>query len=309
MRYPCLISTIAVSFAPKRVVSHKVDWYQLGVMEGPPMTFVFHYGGLFRTGEDGDMVYEPDNTEVLMGVEGDTLDVFFVRGYYKELRYIEAGNCWWKVPGVPIPSGLKKLVIDADLIAMCKDCRRNHHLINLYFEDCISQPCVVDNIGKCVALLEAGTSKKKKFSSQAKMHHSQPVKTPIVNHPQPKKPIFEPTKAASQPSRPKAQPSKLNFQPTKPASQPNKPSKPYSQPAKLTHQDSKTTSQTIKTPLQSTKLHPQQTKTNNQEKTAPHHYKTSSQPAKNPDSDNKKGNSSACRVTSSGRTVRRSYPG
>ncbi|RYR61404.1 hypothetical protein Ahy_A04g018581 [Arachis hypogaea] len=106
------------------------------------------------------------------------------------------------------------------------------------------------------------------------MHHSQPMKTPIVNHPQPKKPISEPTKAASQPSRPKAQP------------------------------NSKTTSQTIKTPLQSIKLHPQQTKTNNQGKTAPHHSKTSSQPAKNPDSDNKKGNTSACRVTRSGRTVR-----
>ncbi|RYR46579.1 hypothetical protein Ahy_A07g032322 [Arachis hypogaea] len=228
MPYPCLISTIVVSFTPKCVVSHK--------MEGPPMTFVFHHGGLFRTGEDGDMVYEPDNTEVLMGVEKDTLDVFFVRGYYKELGYIEAGNCWWKVPRVLIPSGLKKLVTDVNLIAMCKDCRRNHHLINLYFEDCISQPCVVDNIGEGVALLEAGTSKKKKFSSQAKMHHSQPVKTPIAQ------------------SSAHQQNSTIN----KP-----KPTIKGRQP----------------------------------------HIKTSSQPAKNPDSDNKKGNTSACRVTRSGRTV------
>ncbi|RYQ82781.1 hypothetical protein Ahy_B10g101349 [Arachis hypogaea] len=61
-------------------------------MEGPPMIFVFHHGGLFKKNVEGDMVYEPDNTEVLMGVEGDTLDVFFVRGYYRELGYIEAGN-------------------------------------------------------------------------------------------------------------------------------------------------------------------------------------------------------------------------
>ncbi|RYR05401.1 hypothetical protein Ahy_B06g085259 [Arachis hypogaea] len=221
-------------------------------MEGPPMTFVFYHGGLFKTGEDGDMVYEPDNTEVLMGVEGDTLDVFFVRGYYKELGYIEAGNYWWKVPGVLIASGLKKLVTDADLIAMCKDCRRNQYLINLYFEDCISQPCVVDNIREGVALLEAGSSKKK-FSSQAKMHHSQPVKTPTVKHLQPKKPTSQPTKAASQSSKPKSQPSKPNSQPTKPASQPNKPNKSYSQPTKPTHQASKTTSQPIKTPLQVTR--------------------------------------------------------
>ncbi|RYR18867.1 hypothetical protein Ahy_B03g063477 isoform A [Arachis hypogaea] len=275
MSYPCLISTIALSFAPKRVVSHKVCPNRLTealhhpdrIMEGPPMTFVFHHGGLFRTGEDGDMVYEHDNTEVLMGVEGDTLDVFFVRGYYKELGYIKAGNCWWKVLGVPIASGLKKLVTYADLIAMCKDCRRNQHLINLYFEDYISQPCVVDNIGEGVALLEAGSSKKKKFNSQAKMHHSQPVKTPTVKDPQPKKPTSEPTKAASQPISPILS--------------------PRSQPHSL-----------------STKLHPQQTKTNNQGKTSPHHSKTSSQAAKNPESNNKKGNTSACRVTRSGRTVR-----
>ncbi|RYQ91647.1 hypothetical protein Ahy_B09g097635 [Arachis hypogaea] len=212
MPYPCLISTIALSFAPKHVVSHK--------MEGPPMTFIFHHGGLFKTGEDGDM------------------------------------------------------------------------------------PCVVDNIGEAVALLEAGSSKKKKFSSQAKMHHSQPVKTPTVKHPQPKKPTSEPTKAASQPSKPKPHPSKPNSQPTKPTSQPSKPNKPYSQPTKPTHQASKTTSQPIKTLLQSTKVHSQQTKSNSQGKTAPHHSKTSSQPAKNPESNNKKGNTSECRVTRSGRTVR-----
>ncbi|RYR03751.1 hypothetical protein Ahy_B06g083021 [Arachis hypogaea] len=64
------------------------------VMEDPPMIFVFHHGGLFKKNAEGDMVYKPDNTEVLMGVEGDMLDIFFVRGYYRELGYIEAGNCW-----------------------------------------------------------------------------------------------------------------------------------------------------------------------------------------------------------------------
>ncbi|KAL4316547.1 hypothetical protein AHAS_Ahas15G0296000 [Arachis hypogaea] len=136
------------------------------------------------------------------------------------------------------------------------------------------------------------------------MHHSQPVKTPTVKHPQPKKPTSQLTKVASQPSKPKSQPSKLNSQPTKPASQPSKPNKPYSQPTKPTHQALNTTSQPIKTPLQSTKLHPQQTKTNTQGKTAPHHSKISSQPSKNPESNKKKGNISACRVTRFGRCVR-----
>ncbi|XP_016167960.1 pollen-specific leucine-rich repeat extensin-like protein 1 [Arachis ipaensis] len=125
-----------------------------------------------------------------------------------------------------------------------------------------------------------------------------------MNHPQPKKPSYEPTKAASQPSRPKAQPSKPNPQPRKPSSQPSKPNQPFSQPTKPTHEASKTTCQPVKTPLQSTKLHPQQTKSNSQRKKVPHHSKTSSQPAKTPESNKKKGNTSACRVTRSGRTVR-----
>ncbi|RYR62811.1 hypothetical protein Ahy_A04g020567 [Arachis hypogaea] len=56
-------------------------------MEGPPMTFIFHHGENFKNDEKGSRIYEPDNTEVLMGVDGDTLDVFFVKRYYKELGY------------------------------------------------------------------------------------------------------------------------------------------------------------------------------------------------------------------------------
>ncbi|RYQ82777.1 hypothetical protein Ahy_B10g101343 [Arachis hypogaea] len=67
-------------------------------MEGPPMTFIFHHGGSFKNNEKGSRIYEPDNTEVLMGVDGDTLDVFFVKGYYKELGY--AGG-YMLVEGMP----------------------------------------------------------------------------------------------------------------------------------------------------------------------------------------------------------------
>ncbi|QHN96558.1 uncharacterized protein DS421_18g619570 [Arachis hypogaea] len=152
-------------------------------MEGPPMTFVFHHGGLFKKNAEEDMVYEPDNTEVLMGVEGDTLDVFFVRGYYRELGYIEAGNCWWKDPGVPLSSGLRSLVIDADLVAMCKDCRRNHNLINIYLENCISQPCIVDNIEEDLVNVEAERLKQRKYL-EAKKCSSQPVKKSTTMDPE-----------------------------------------------------------------------------------------------------------------------------
>ncbi|RYR07840.1 hypothetical protein Ahy_B05g075307 [Arachis hypogaea] len=114
------------------------------LMEGPPMTFVFHHGGKFKTNESGYLCYEPDNTEVLMGVEANTLDVFFVKGYYKELGYAEMNNCLWKVPGTLLDNGLRRLENDADLLALVKDYRRNHHFINIYFEHVVSKPHVVD---------------------------------------------------------------------------------------------------------------------------------------------------------------------
>ncbi|XP_025628216.1 uncharacterized protein [Arachis hypogaea] len=98
----------------------------------------------FKKDEGENLYYESDHTEVLMGVEGDTLGVFFVKGYYVELGYAEARECWWKSPGVPLEYGLRRLVTDHDLIAMVKDCRRNFNLINLYFEHGVSEPCVVD---------------------------------------------------------------------------------------------------------------------------------------------------------------------
>ncbi|RYR39775.1 hypothetical protein Ahy_A09g045371 [Arachis hypogaea] len=114
------------------------------VMEGSPMTFVFHHGGKFKKDESGYLFYEPDNTEVLMGVKADTLDVFFVKGYYKELGYAEMNNCLWKVPETLSDNGLRRLENDVDLLALVKDCRRNHHLINIYFEHVVSKPHVVD---------------------------------------------------------------------------------------------------------------------------------------------------------------------
>ncbi|RYR38473.1 hypothetical protein Ahy_A09g043519 [Arachis hypogaea] len=56
-------------------------------MEGPPRTFIFYHGETFKNDKKGSRIYEPDNTEVLMGIDEDTLDVFFVKGYYKELGY------------------------------------------------------------------------------------------------------------------------------------------------------------------------------------------------------------------------------
>ncbi|MED6225045.1 hypothetical protein PIB30_090003 [Stylosanthes scabra] len=47
---------------------------------------------------------------------------------------MEKTTCWWKIPGMTLKFGLKKLETDADLLEMCKDCRRNHNVINIYFQ-------------------------------------------------------------------------------------------------------------------------------------------------------------------------------
>ncbi|RYR47709.1 hypothetical protein Ahy_A07g033656 [Arachis hypogaea] len=269
-------------------------------MEGPPMTFVFHHGGMFKNSIDGDMIYEPDNTEVLMGVDGDTLDVFFVRGYYKELGYIEAGNCWWKVPGVPLSSGLRSLVTDADLIAICKDCRRNQHVINIYLEHCISQPCIVDNMVEDVVNVEAESSKQKN-SSQAKKCHSEPAKMLTTSHPESNKQTHQPIKPIPQPS---SQSNKLTI---KPNSQLNKPAmKPNSQPTKPFHKPSQAITQPIKTPSQPIKPHPQPKRVTRQGSTVPPQSNTPSEIAKNSqgNSNKNKYGGNSCRLTRSGRHVK-----
>ncbi|RYR01844.1 hypothetical protein Ahy_B06g080705 [Arachis hypogaea] len=269
-------------------------------MEGPPMTFVFHHGGMFKNSVEGDMIYEPDNTEVLMGVDGDTLDVFFVRGYYKELGYIEDGNCWWKAPGVPLSSGLRSLVTDADLVAMCKDCRRNQHVINIYLEHRISQPCIVDNMVEGVGNVEAESSKQQK-SSQAKTTHSEPGKMATTSHRESKKQNHVPTKSFPQPSyQPNKPTMKSNFQPKIPAKRPN------SQPSMKAHKPSQATTQPMKVPSQPMNPHSQPKKVTRQSSAVPPQPNTPSERANDSqgNSNKNKDGGSGCRQTRFGRHVK-----
>ncbi|RYR63244.1 hypothetical protein Ahy_A04g021043 [Arachis hypogaea] len=125
------------------VVVRVLQWFKR-FMENHPMTFVFHHGGKFKNDESGSKIYEPDNTKVLAGVEGDTLDVFFVKEYYKELGYSKVDGCCWKVPRMSLEVGLRKLEVNADLLKMVKDCRRNHNSINIYFVHRVSEPHIVE---------------------------------------------------------------------------------------------------------------------------------------------------------------------
>ncbi|RYR06665.1 hypothetical protein Ahy_B05g073971 [Arachis hypogaea] len=166
-------------------------------MEGPPMTFIFHHGGIFRNDEKGSRIYEPDNTEVLVGVDGDTLDVFFVKGYYKQLGYAGGGLCWWKVPWLSLEKGLRKLETDKDLLKLCKTCRRNHNVMNIYFEHGVSEPHVVECMSEeddvilptNAPFLKLPSTQRamqaRKVASQPTMSHSQRESTKPL-HPTPK---------------------------------------------------------------------------------------------------------------------------
>ncbi|RYQ86129.1 hypothetical protein Ahy_B10g105811 [Arachis hypogaea] len=171
-------------------------------MEGLPMTFVFHHGGKFKKDKGENLYYEPDHTEVLMGVEGDTLDVFFVKGYYKELGYAEARECWWK-----------------------------HH----------SQPTKLPSHPKACSESTKASADSSRLSSQPSKLPSQSTKLPTQPTKQPLQPTKEPTKPtrpSSKSTRPSSKLTRPSFQPTKKSHHPvetlSQPKKPYSQPTKPT---------------------------------------------------------------------------
>nr|XP_025666963.1 nucleolin 2-like [Arachis hypogaea] len=166
---------------------------------------------------------------------------------------------------------------------MCKGCRRNHNLINIYLENCISQPCIVDILEEEVVNVEAESLKQRK-PMEANKCSSQPVKKPTAMVPESKKQTSNPNKTTLQP---KSQPNKPTI---KPIFEPNKPiMKPNSEPTKPVYQPRKTTSQPMN-PV------PQAKKTSHQAKSVP--------PQSNASSQGDKDSSSGCRVTRSGRQVK-----
>ncbi|XP_057748077.1 uncharacterized protein LOC130967276 [Arachis stenosperma] len=151
---------------------------------------------------------------------------------------------------------------------MCKDCRRNHNLIN------ISQPCIVDNIEEEVVNVQAERLKQRK-DLEAKKCSSQPVKKPRTMNPESNKQTSHPNITTSQPKKPTM----------KPMSEPNQ------QKVKL----KKTTAQPMKHV-------PQAKKTSYQAKSVP--PQSSLEAANNSQGAKEKQSSSGCIVTRSRRQVK-----
>ncbi|RYR45838.1 hypothetical protein Ahy_A07g031614 [Arachis hypogaea] len=84
--------------------------------------------------------YTPDNLTCLGDLDEDTLDVFFISNYYKELGYDKILHCWWLVPGRTLETGLKNLNNDNELREMCFLAHKNNGLVDVYFEHGVSSP-------------------------------------------------------------------------------------------------------------------------------------------------------------------------
>ncbi|RYR39333.1 hypothetical protein Ahy_A09g044837 [Arachis hypogaea] len=68
---------------------------------------VCHHGGSFVRSEDSVVSYTRDHISEIPKLDPDRLDVFFIRNYYKELRYDKTEHCWWLVPNRPLETGLR----------------------------------------------------------------------------------------------------------------------------------------------------------------------------------------------------------
>ncbi|RYR10979.1 hypothetical protein Ahy_B05g079470 [Arachis hypogaea] len=115
------------------------------------LDIMFHHGGTFKKNDDGKLVYSPDNRSCLGDLDKDTLDVFFVRNYFKELGYAKVVECWWLVPGRSLEVELRALTSDDELREMCFHAERNNGVVDVYFEHGVFTPELMD--GKGVVML------------------------------------------------------------------------------------------------------------------------------------------------------------
>ncbi|RYR28227.1 hypothetical protein Ahy_B01g052348 [Arachis hypogaea] len=104
------------------------------------LDIMFHHGGNSEKDDEGNLRYTPDNLTCLGDLDEDTLDVFFIRNYYKELGYDKILHCWWLVPGRTLETGLRNLNSDNELREMCFLTHKNNGLVDVYFEHGVSSP-------------------------------------------------------------------------------------------------------------------------------------------------------------------------
>ncbi|RYR35112.1 hypothetical protein Ahy_A10g050256 [Arachis hypogaea] len=114
---------------------------------------MFHYGGDFKKNVEGVMIYSLENKAYLGDLDIDTLDVFFIRNYHKELGYNDIMHCWWHVPGKGLDIGLRNVNSDKEIREMVKYARTNEGMIDVYFKHGVSFSEVLEG-GNTVVYLD-----------------------------------------------------------------------------------------------------------------------------------------------------------
>ncbi|RYR30611.1 hypothetical protein Ahy_B01g055358 [Arachis hypogaea] len=190
------------------------------------LDIMFHHGGNSEKDDEGKLRYTPDNLTCLGDLDEDTLDVFFIRNYYKELGYDKILHCWWLVPERTLETGLRNLNSDNELREMCFLAHKNNGLVDVYFKHGVSSPdylqdeekkAAMENIGVVVAEEEGAmvtpNDKTRNPSSESPQNKPTPVNTieipnPPINLTPPTKPtppsmpesVTNPTQASQEKS-------------------------------------------------------------------------------------------------------------
>ncbi|RYR05263.1 hypothetical protein Ahy_B06g085132 isoform B [Arachis hypogaea] len=85
------------------------------------------------------MSYNGGEIFELPGVDIDTLDVFFVQNYYKNIGYDKVTQSWWLVPNRPLQTSLRAVTDDKELMEMCYLAQKNKGVIHVYYEHGVSE--------------------------------------------------------------------------------------------------------------------------------------------------------------------------
>ncbi|RYR60968.1 hypothetical protein Ahy_A04g018060 [Arachis hypogaea] len=102
------------------------------------LDIMFHHGVTFKKNDDKKLVYSSDNRSCLGDLDEDTLDIFFVRNYFKELGSLEVG--------------LRALTSDDELREMCFHAERNDGVVDVYFEHVVFTPELMEERGAVMVL-------------------------------------------------------------------------------------------------------------------------------------------------------------
>ncbi|RYR11873.1 hypothetical protein Ahy_B04g069393 [Arachis hypogaea] len=188
------------------------------------LDIMFYHGGDFKKNAEGIMIYSPDNKACLGDLDTDTLDVFYIRNYHKELGYNDIKQCWWHVPGKSLDYGLRNVNSDKEIREMVNCARTNEGLIDIYFEHTVSVPEVLEGDNTVVYLDDHGGEGSKKKNKTSPLQ-SQPSHSKTANPSKTTKPLKKTiSPKATKPTKP-TKPTKLTklTKPTK-ISEPTKPS-------------------------------------------------------------------------------------